>query len=510
MKSRLTQVFGLDPRSLALFRICVAGLLLVDLAIRLQDFSAMYTEAGILPLDQAARYHDEWRWSLHFLSAASGFQGMLLALAGLWALALLVGWHTRLATILSWVLLVSLHARMPLILNAGDSYLRLLVFWSVFLPLGKAWSLDTLRRPQPAGGAETPALSVAGAAILLQVCIVYWYSGLAKLNEVWLGGNAMDHLLRYSMLVKPLGEYLVDFHGLLEGLTRGTVLLEIAGPFALLAPWKGVRAAAVALFSAFHIGIELTLHVGLFAFVSLTGLTLFLPASFWSCRCCTGIRGRLQPLRALLARRWERPLPAGPADAIEGKLQRLTGGRLLTWRRRAANTLCLFFLVYIVASWDFSTLRYRQIPDWLRGIGNAAMLPQAWGMYHTAIPRDYWYIHRGILRDGRAIDILEKGVLTSFEPAARRADAFPNHRWRRLHMRLVDAEGGPYRKPLAEHLFRRWNEGRRPGERIEILEMYSLTREVGRGAEGGKHGVAPFARVTRAELEGRRFPAIPR
>ena len=192
LKSKLNQVFGLDPRSLALFRVCVAALLLGDLVIRLQDFSAFYTEEGILPLALAGQYHEEWRWSLHFLSGSSGFQGMLFVLAGFCALALLAGWHARLAAILSWVLLVSLHARMPLVLNAGDSYLRLLLFWSVFLPLGKAWSLDALRRPQsPAGGAETPALSVAGAAILLQVCIVYWYSGLAKLNEVWLGGNAM-------------------------------------------------------------------------------------------------------------------------------------------------------------------------------------------------------------------------------------------------------------------------------------------------------------------------------
>ena len=504
MKSKLHQVFGVDPRSLALFRVCVAVLLLADLGIRMQDFSAMYTEEGILPLAMAEQYHEEWRWSLHFLSGSSGFQGSLFVLAGLCGLALLAGWHARLAAILSWVLLVSLHARMPLVLNAGDSYLRLLLFWSVFLPLGKAWSLDSLRKPRsPARAAENPGLSMAGAAILLQVCIVYWYSGLAKLNEVWLGGNAMDHLLRYSMLVKPPGEFLVNFQTLLEGLTRGTVLLEIAGPFALLAPWKGVRAAAIALFAGFHAGIELTLHVGLFAFVSLTGLVLFMPASFWGCRFCTGVRSRLEPLRALLPRSRERPLPRGSGDSADGRL-RLTAGRLQSWGRRAGNTLCLLFLVYIVASWDFSTLRYRQMPDWLKGIGSALMLPQAWGMYHTAIPRDYWYIYRGILGDGRAIDILEEGVLTSFEPASRRAEAFPNHRWRRLHVRLVDAEGAPYRKRVAEHLFRRWNEGRGPGERIEVLEMYSLTREVGRDAEGGKHGVAPFARVTRGELEVRR------
>ena len=212
----------------------------------------------------------------------------------------------------------------------------------------------------------------------------------------------------------------------------------------------------------------------------------------------------MEPLRTLLAGRWKKPLPGDSDNSTEERLQRLTGGRLLPWGRRTGNTLCLLLLVYVVASWDFSTLRYRQMPGWLKAIGNVAMLPQAWGMYHTAIPRDYWYIYRGILGDGRAIDILEEGVLTSFEPASRRAEAFPNHRWRRLHVRLVDAGSGPYRQPLAEYLFRRWNEGHGPEERIEVLEMYSLTREVGREAEGGKHGVAPFARVTRAELEGRR------
>ena len=500
MKSKLNQVFGVDPRSLALFRVCTASLLLADLAIRLQDFSSMYTEEGILPLAQAGQYHEEWRWSLHFFSASSGFQGMLFALAVLGALALLAGWHTRPATVLSWVLLVSLHVRMPLVLNAGDSYLRLLLFWSMFLPLGKAWSLDDLRRPQSRASADESALSVASAAILLQVCIVYWYSGLAKLNEAWLGGSAMDHLLRYSMLVKPFGEYLLGYQDFLGWLTRGTVLLEIAGPFALLVPWRPLRAAAILLFAAFHLGIELTLHVGLFAAVSLTGLTLFLPPSFWTSRLCTVVRGRVKPLRALLAKRWERPLPPDPTQE---RLHRLTGGRLATWGRRAGNTFCLLFLVYVVASWDFSTLRYRQMPEWLKAIGNATMLPQAWGMFHTAIPRDYWYVYRGILRDGRAVDILEKGVLTSFQPAAKRADAFPNHRWRRLHVRLVEVGRTPFRQPLAEHLFRRWNEGSGPGRRIEVLEMYSLTREVGRDAGSGKHGVAPFARVTAADLEDR-------
>ena len=91
VKWRLNELFGIDPRSLALFRTSMAVILLVDLVVRLQDFHAMYTDEGILPLAQAAQYHKDWRWSLNLLSSSTEFQASLFALAGVCALALLVG-----------------------------------------------------------------------------------------------------------------------------------------------------------------------------------------------------------------------------------------------------------------------------------------------------------------------------------------------------------------------------------------------------------------------------------
>lgn len=42
------------------------------------------------------------------------------------AMALIWGYDTRLATFLSWYLLISLHTRNPIILHDGDTVLRLL------------------------------------------------------------------------------------------------------------------------------------------------------------------------------------------------------------------------------------------------------------------------------------------------------------------------------------------------------------------------------------------------
>jgi hypothetical protein len=46
---KLVEVFGADLRSLALFRIVLALLVLVDLTNRATDFYAHYTDAGVLP-----------------------------------------------------------------------------------------------------------------------------------------------------------------------------------------------------------------------------------------------------------------------------------------------------------------------------------------------------------------------------------------------------------------------------------------------------------------------------
>ena len=485
MKTRVCDLFGIDPRSLALLRVALATILLWDLAIRVQDFTAFYTEAGILPIKQAAQYHDGWRWSLHLLSGSAGFQASLMALAAVCAAALLVGYRSRLAVVLSWVLLVSLHVRMPLVLNAGDSYLRLLLFWSMFLPLGQVWSWDARRRPRSVADADRPVLSMATVAVLFQVCITYWYSGFSKLRPVWLEGDAMDHVLRYSMFAKPLSDTLLSYPDLLRWAAQGTVYLELAGPFLLFIPWRttAIRLALIAAFAAFHLGIQLTLHVGLFAFVALAGWSLFVPPSFWS---AIGDPRRLSS--------WTEGW-AGVHRQSASAAQTVGAANRGGWTRRVSNGLCLIFLVYIVGSWDFSTLRYRDMPSWLKVIGSATMLPQAWGMFQTAIPRDYWYVYRATLRNGRLVDVLEEGVLTALEPPTRRSEAFPNHRWRKLHARLVEVEHSDYRQPLVEQIYKKWNALHAAGNQIAILEMFSLTEEVGRHAQRGKRGVAPFARV---------------
>ena len=144
--SKLRALFGIDSRSLALFRMAAGTLLLIDLSIRCGDLTAMYSDQGVLPI-AAVRQQlaGTWYWSLHFLHGSSVFQAALFVVAAILAIALLFGFYTRIATIGSWIMLASIYTRAPYAVNGGDTLLVILLFWSMFLPLGKTWSIDACR-----------------------------------------------------------------------------------------------------------------------------------------------------------------------------------------------------------------------------------------------------------------------------------------------------------------------------------------------------------------------------
>jgi len=64
----LGAIFGVDPRALAAMRMGLAGLTLVDLALRSGDLSAFYTDAGVLPRDLARALAPAGTLSIYFLA----------------------------------------------------------------------------------------------------------------------------------------------------------------------------------------------------------------------------------------------------------------------------------------------------------------------------------------------------------------------------------------------------------------------------------------------------------
>jgi len=514
VRSFLASWLGIDARALALVRVALAVILLVDLAIRSRDLSAMYTDAGFLPVADARQYLDSisdgWRWSLHLLSGSAALQGGLFAAAAVFAALMLAGYQTRLATIASWVLLVSLHNRNPLVLNGGDVLLRMLLFWCMFLPLGRVWSLDALRRAsrgrlrdKPDASAAPPTVvSIATAALLMQVCLMYAVSGYFKLQQDgWRDGEAMIRSLSYEPYARPMADVVLGFPSLVQGLGVAVPWLEIVGPVLLLLPWVGryARLSVVAALALMHVGIELCLTVGLFSYVSLIGLIAFLPVVVFDSR----LARRLAGYRAPWARepRTTAAAKAEPAAAVKSETSPPAAADSRRWQAAGATlsvlaeAVCLFFLVYVVA-WNASSLAGRSaaarwlMPARLRWIGQATGVKQTWNMFANPSADAGWYVARATLRDASAddVDLLRGGAAVDQSKPDRQAALFPNHRWRKLYCVLVPSDDlSPdkqrARQRLAEYLCRQWNDRHQPVEQVVRLELLYIQPEIGSGTD---------------------------
>src|SRR5262249_11268490 len=123
----------IDLRSLALFRIGIALTLLVDLAGRARDASALYGADGVLPPDLARLL---WGWSVALspFTWVAGWPSLMsagIALLALAALCLALGLHPRVAALVAWGLLAALQDRNPGLYIAGDRYLLLMLMWCI-------------------------------------------------------------------------------------------------------------------------------------------------------------------------------------------------------------------------------------------------------------------------------------------------------------------------------------------------------------------------------------------
>jgi hypothetical protein len=438
-----TAPFTIDTRSLAVFRILIAAVVLGDLALRAPDIAFFLSDQGALPVADLPRFNPiYWSWSLHALSGSSGWQWALFTLHALAALGLALGWRTRWTALLTWALLISLHSRNPQILQGGDVLLRCLLFWGLFLPLGARWSLDSRRTPGP-----DVVTSAASAAVLLQLAMMYLFSGILKWHPVWHSeGTAVWYALHLDQLTTPLGRWLGEQEAWLPWITRGTLAFELLGWLFAFSPWRTAwfRGATLVAFLAFHVGLALCLHLGPFPFVCLAGWLLFTPSEWWD----------------WLATRRTHPAPASPGTLTSAP-------RLPYWQ----EALVLMLLANVVL-WNLRTTAF----DFWRGfyppsvnwIVEVPRLDQMWAMF-APYPQvnDGWYEVPAKLQDERRIDLLTWQEPTADPPSGH---PYAGERWRKYLMNLYLAENTRWR-PLALRALVRRFESAHPGSTVAHAEL---------------------------------------
>lgn len=284
LRARVPGWFGIDRRTLALFRVSLAAVTLFDLLQRLGSVRAFYTDFGVLPRAALAQSGETWRLSVHLANGETWFQAALITVQALLAFMVLVGHRTRAATLLTFVLLGSLHNRNPMLLTGADNLMMCLWFWALFLPWHSRFSVDAAlsTREPPAGNHY---LSWATAGLTLQVLSVYFFSAMLKSGrDWWPDGTAVYYALSLDKYATPLGVWLRDsLPGLLAPLSHFVYFLEWLAPLLAFAPFlfAPLRFSVMLALMLMHIGFLLCLGIGHFPFVSLASLTVLLGGWFW-------------------------------------------------------------------------------------------------------------------------------------------------------------------------------------------------------------------------------------
>ena len=441
----LSDVFGIDTRSLAVFRIGLALTILLDLVLRAQDLGAHYTDAGVLPRALlAAEVGARIPWAPvllnlnpHFLFGGLIGQALVFVAAGATAVLLLVGWRTWWVTVASWILLASLHGRNPGVLNTGDVVLRMLLFWSMFLPLGARWSMDAARRSGWSPFRPRVVVGGAAAALLLQVGFIYAFNALFKTGAAWTTDfTALEMALGGETWASAWGQRLLEYPELLNVMTRFVIGLERYGLILAFLPFftGPARMLAVVLFVAFHIGILVWMRTGIFPVACIVAWLVFLPTWLWE--------------------------KLGVGGDVASRL------RLPRWRGLAA----LAILGYVFL-WNVGTVWEGVRP---RGMWSAPAyllrVEQRWSMFSPQPPsRTRYVVARGETDTGAAVDLLNGAALGQI--ARRPAGRYDRVRWRNYFGYVLSNGTRELRERLAASLGDDWNSSRAGQEQLTSVRL---------------------------------------
>jgi len=204
-------------------------------------------------------------WGLFAVWNTNGAMLIGIVVLVLAAFALLVGWHSRLAAILVFILIMSFERRIPLAFNSGDALVRIEALFIAISPCGAALSLDQRRTTGSFWSAQTrPNWPIR--LLQVQLSIIYIAAAQVKLSgEPWLHGTAVSYVLRLEDMQRVIApEWFATNALAMNMLTWGTIAVELAVGilvwFPRFRPW--VLAAGVLM----HLLIDAYVQVGIFSY----------------------------------------------------------------------------------------------------------------------------------------------------------------------------------------------------------------------------------------------------
>ncbi len=200
------------------------------------------------------------------------FLGILTA-----TVCLILGFLTRISSILVFLGLISLSNRNLFIDNAGDDLMRINCLFLMFTHAGDAYSIDKWLRVK--FRKETPELIKkspwAQRMLQLQVAYLYFDTFILKLPGAgWQDGTAMYYALNYLELRRFRFPFLFYYLWQIKLMTYTVLVGEFA--LSILIWFRKLRYPILVIGVLLHIGINLTMQFPIFQYVMIASLINFI------------------------------------------------------------------------------------------------------------------------------------------------------------------------------------------------------------------------------------------
>lgn len=276
--------FGpISARPLGAFRVVYGSLAIINLLFLIGvDTDYWFSGNGFAQGDESRALAGPLRFSpLQWMQDPASIRvvfGLTLATA----VALTIGWRTRIISILFYFEMLSIHHRNIVTASGADVLFMVFSFYLMLSPCGAAYSLDAVRAKKHRGGTEADALIVPWAQrlIQIQICILYTVTSVLKVSgTTWLDGTA----LHYVLCNREVGRFdlsaLAEYSVLVNLLTYGGLAVEFALAFGLW--FKATRWWVIPAGLGLHFGILFLVNIPFFGELSTCAYLVFLSSQEW-------------------------------------------------------------------------------------------------------------------------------------------------------------------------------------------------------------------------------------
>lgn len=473
--------YGVDTRALGIFRIGLGLMLLYDLGSRSLDMTAHYTDDGFMPRQRlVGGWVSPLFYSFHNWGGNVASQAILFAVAAVFATMLLVGYRTRIAAVMSFVLLASLQGRNYLILQGGDDILRVMLFWSLFTPLAARYSVDAVLAAH--AGVKAPApprvFSIGALALVCQLFAMYVVSAILKAGPAWhQNGNAIHLAIHHHAFATNFGIWLRELpDSVLRAGTYAVWWLEMVGPFLFFVPVRTYlfRTLLALSYIGFHFGLFLSMNLGHFPWICMLCWLLVLPSWFWD-RPFARLLGALKLTLLLEA-------SAARATALVTRFApRLAPPRGLVFAgpRRWTTAFAALMVVYVAHGTAYAAEHHGNVDGAAYEPLMMIRLNANWGMFAPNPPSESgWFVFVGKQKNGIEVDPWRDGAPVSWEQPELPSTTYRMERWRKFLDNIINPRHAVVRPYFLRWMCNDWNERHGEEEQLKSLEFFHMVQNV--------------------------------